>query len=250
MKAGRPNTFLLIHGAWHGGWCWDSVGSALRAQGDTVVAPTLPGMGEHEAPPSKHIGLDQHVAAVMRWIDEQRLDDFVLVGHSYAGMVVSVVADQRAERIRHLVYLDAFVPEHGRSLASLLPAETWAAFEQSAGPSGSGHLLPPPPPQLFGLSGELAMATAPRLKAQPKATFTQPAQLARGGWAAVRARTYIACDEPASDVFEPFKRRLQQDRAWGYQSMATGHDAMLSAPDELAIRLTRIASEIPPRPGP
>ncbi|MFI4868508.1 MAG: alpha/beta fold hydrolase [Steroidobacterales bacterium] len=247
MKAGRPNAFLLIHGAWHGGWCWDRVASALRAQGDTVLAPTLPGMGEHEAPPSKDIGLIQHAAAVLQLIDQQRLDDFVLVGHSYAGMVVSAVADQRAQRIRHLVYLDAFVPEHGQSLASLLPADTWAAFEQSAGLSGSEQLLPAPPPALFGLSGELAMSTAPRLRAQPKATFTQPAQLPRGGWAAVRARTYIACDEPASDVFEPFKRRLQQDRAWGYQSMATGHDAMLSAPDELAARLSRIASEAWPR---
>lgn len=242
MKAGRPNTFLLIHGAWHGGWCWDSVVAALRAQGDTVLAPTLPGMGEHDALPSKGIGLGQHVASVVRLIDEQRLTDFVLVGHSYAGMVISAVADQRAERIRHLVYLDAFVPEHGQSLASLLPAETWAAFEQSAGASGSEHLLPAPPPELFGLFDELAIATAPRLRPQPKATLTQPAHLARGGWAAVRARTYIACDEPASDVFEPFKRRLQQDRAWGYQSMATGHDAMLSAPIELATRLARIAA--------
>jgi pimeloyl-ACP methyl ester carboxylesterase len=242
MNAGRPNTFLLIHGAWHGGWCWDDVVSALHAQGDTVLAPTLPGMGEHEAPPTNGIDLDRHVTAVVRLIDEQRLDDFVLVGHSYAGMIVSAVADQRAERIRHLVYLDAFVPEHGQSLASLLPAQTWAAFEQSAELSGSGQLLPVPPPEMFGLFDQLAAVTAPRLRPQPKATFTQPAQMARGGWAAVRARTYIACDKPAADVFEPFKKRLQQDRGWGYQSMATGHDAMLSAPFELARALTRIAA--------
>jgi pimeloyl-ACP methyl ester carboxylesterase len=199
-------------------------------------------MGEHEATPSKDISLDRHVAAVVRLIDEQRLDDFVLVGHSYAGMVISAVADQRAERIRHLVYLDAFVPEHGQSLASLLPAHTWAAFEQSTVSSGYQHLVPVPPPELFGLSGQLAVATAPRMRPQPRATLTQPVRLARGGWAAVRARTYIACDQPASDVFEPFKRRLQQHRAWGYQAMATGHDAMLSAPLELATRLTRIAA--------
>jgi len=247
MKAGRSDTFLLVHGAWHGGWCWDRVVGALRAQGDTVLAPTLPGMGEHEAPPSRDIGLIQHVAAIVQLIDAQRLDDFVLVGHSYAGMIVSVVADQRAERIRHLVYLDAFVPEHGQSLASLLPAETWAAFEQSSALSGCEHLVPAPPPELFGLSGELALATAPRLRPQPKATLTQPVQLTRGGWAAVPARTYIACDEPAADVFAPFKRRLQQDRSWGYQSMATGHDAMLSAPEELTARLSRIASAARPR---
>ena len=241
MKADRPHSFLLVHGAWHGGWCWDDVAAALRAEGHTVLAPTLPGMGEGEAPASKGIGLEQHVDAVVRLIDQQQLDDFVLVGHSYAGMVVSAVADQRADRIRHLVYLDAFVPEHGQSLASLLPAQTWAAFEHSAATSASEHLVPAPPPELFGLFGQLAIATAPRLKAQPKATLTQAAQLPHGGWAAVRARTYIACDAPASDVFEPFKRRLQQDRAWGYQSMATGHDAMLSAPVDLAQRLARIA---------
>jgi pimeloyl-ACP methyl ester carboxylesterase len=242
MSEARPDTFLLIHGAWHGGWCWDQVASALRAQGHTVLAPSLPGMAEHEPLPSKDIGLDQHVAAVVRLIDEQRLDDFVLVGHSYAGIVVSVVADQRAERIRRLIYLDAFVPEHGQSLASLLPAETWAAFEQSAIASGCEYLLPVPPPQLFGLFDQLALATAPRLRPQPKATCTQAAQLPRGGWAAVRARTYIACDEPGADVFEPFKTRLRQDRAWGYLSIATGHDAMLSAPLELASRLTQITA--------
>ena len=115
--------FVLVHGAWRGGWCWRRVARVLRAAGHDVLTPTLTGLGERAHLMTRETNLSAHiqdVLAVLRW---EGLSDVVLCGHSYGGMVVSGVADQAPERIRSLVYLDAFVPKDGESVFELLPPE-------------------------------------------------------------------------------------------------------------------------------
>ena len=114
-------TFVLVHGAWRGSWCWKRVRRALLQQGHEVFTPTLTGLGERSHLLSETLDLQTHTLDVLNLIQWEELNDFVLCGHSYGGMVISGVADRVPERIRSLVFLDAFVPEHGESVADFAP---------------------------------------------------------------------------------------------------------------------------------
>jgi pimeloyl-ACP methyl ester carboxylesterase len=242
--AGAAPAVVLVHGAWHGGWCWDAVAALLRGAGHAVFTPTLPGMAEDGPNATPATDLASHVQAVVGLIDREKLQDFVLVGHSYGGFVISGAADQRADHIRHLVYLDAFVPRDGDSVKGYVLPERWQALEDGATQVGRGFLIPSPPPEYFGVPNALAASVAARLTGQPIATFTQPAQLPRGGALAVKRRTYIACDLPAIPQVASVKQRLRTDPAWRYESMATGHDAMITQPQELSQLLMAAAKVV------
>ena len=114
-------TFVLVHGAWPGSWCWKRVRHALQAAGHAVFTPTLTGIGERAHLLAESVNLQTQTLDVLNLIRWEELSDFVLCGHSYGGMVVTGVADQMPERLRSLVYLDAFVPEHGQCLADFAP---------------------------------------------------------------------------------------------------------------------------------
>ena len=116
-------TFVLVHGAWHGGWCYKRVARLLRQAGHEVYTPTLTGLGERAHLINRAIDLDTHVQDIVGVICCEELSDVVLCGHSYGGMVITGVAEQIAAKIRSLVYLDAFVPENGKSLMDYLPAQ-------------------------------------------------------------------------------------------------------------------------------
>ena len=153
------STFLLVHGAWHGGWCWKRVTPLLRAAGHEVFTPTLTGLGERKHLMSPDIGLDTHVQDVVGVLEYEDLRDVILVGHSYAGMVITGVAGRTPERIAHLVYLDAFVPEDGKSLMDYQPPEMAELFHEGTRTEGEGYKLPAViPPEVFGVTGEADLA--------------------------------------------------------------------------------------------
>src|SRR4029079_17389554 len=110
------NTFVLVHGAWHGGWCWRRVADRLEAQGHKVFSPTLPGLGERNHLMRAGINVSTHVTDVVNLIKWEGLSGIVLCGHSYGGLVVSGAAEQAAAVIGSIVFLDAFVPENGDSM--------------------------------------------------------------------------------------------------------------------------------------
>ena len=114
-------TFVLVHGAWHGSWCWKRVRKALQARGHDVFTPTLTGVGERSHLLSPDVNLDTHITDVVNLIRWEELSGIVLCGHSYGGCVITGVADRLSDRIAALVYLDAFVPEDGQSLYDILP---------------------------------------------------------------------------------------------------------------------------------
>src|SRR5215831_5722049 len=136
-------TFVLVHGAWHGGWCWKKVTPLLRAAGHEVYTPTLTGLGERVHLASPKVDLTTHIQDVVNVLDYEDLHEVVLVGHSYGGVVIAGVADRVPSRVGHLVYLDAGVPHNGEGYLDLLP-NLRALIEEDSRLNGDGWRVPPP----------------------------------------------------------------------------------------------------------
>jgi pimeloyl-ACP methyl ester carboxylesterase len=206
----------------------------LRDVGHDVHTPTLTGLGDRAHLARPEIDLATHVQDVVALLETEELRHVVLVGHSYAGMVITAVAARAAARIAHLVYLDAFVPEVGQSMFDLLPADRTEAMRAAAREQGDGWRIPPYPPERLGVtSAKDTEWLARHLVAQPLRTFEQP--VAAEAPAKLR-RTYVYCGKPASGALDQF-RRLQDDRSWRFHELATGHDAMVTAAREVTMLL-------------
>jgi pimeloyl-ACP methyl ester carboxylesterase len=140
-------TIVLVHGSWLGGWCWRRVAPLLRSAGHDVFAPTLTGLGDRSHLGGPNVDLSLHVQDIRSVLEIEELQDVILVGHSYAGMVITAVADQVPDRIAQLVYLDAIVPEHGLAIFDLIPPATVAQIRRAAEQGGAGLRFPPAPAQ-------------------------------------------------------------------------------------------------------
>ena len=244
-------TFVLVHGSMHGGWCWKRVAPRLRSTGHDVFTPTLSGLGErvHLAHPG--IDLDTHIRDVLGVFEYEDLHDVVLVGHSYGTMVITGVADRLPGRIAHLVYLDGAMAGNGQAALDFFPAEARAAWQALVDAEGDGWLLPPPADLTqFGITAEEDAAwVRSKLVPQPFQTFTQPLRLANtaglGG-----PKTFIACVEaPAAGWRDAMIERVRAEHGWRYWELATGHDAMITAPSQLAdllLETTSAASTLSP----
>jgi pimeloyl-ACP methyl ester carboxylesterase len=224
--------YVLVHGSWLGGWVWRKVAPRLRAAGHEVYAPSLTGLGERAHLARPEVDLALHIDDVANLIAYEELAEIVLVGHSYAGMVITAIADRMPERVAHLVYLDAVVPENGRSVLDVIP-KTMAAEVRSAVKANDGWRLPPAPPVTLGISDA---ADARWLKAHalgmPIRTHEQPIKLS-GRHAAVPRRTFIYCSNPAIGGLEAMAQAAKGDPAWRYREIATGHDPMITTPEAL-----------------
>ena len=228
-------TFVLVHGAWHGGWKWKVVAPILRRAGYEVHTPTLTGLGERAHLARPGIDLDLHVQDIVALLETEDLREVVLLGHSYGGMVVTGVADRCATRIRRLIYLDAFVPENGRCALDYVVPERAAAFRKEGEERGS---VAPPPLSLWGLTQPQHVDFAkPRETRHPYATFTQPVRLANEAALVRLPKTFIYCSSPATGTFDQFAAKYRKDPAWSFHELKTGHDAMILVPDELAALL-------------
>ena len=225
-------TFVLVHGTGHGGWCWQKVVPILRAAGSEVYAQTLTGVSDRSHLLECGVDLTTHITDVANLLFYEDISDVVLVGHSYAGMVITGVAATVPERLRQLVYLDAYVPDEEESEVDLWPPEMRAEIE--AGAATSQGLRPPPTPELMGIT-DPAMAdwVRARITPHPMATYTQPVPAGDERSAAL-PRAYISCTEgPLTTVFGPFANKAKA-AGWVVREIATGHDAMLTAPDTVA----------------
>jgi pimeloyl-ACP methyl ester carboxylesterase len=234
--------FVLIHGAWHGAWCWDRVVPMLQARRQAVHTPTLPGLGERAAELAAHIDLESHIGDVVQYIKGRDLRDVVLVGHSYGGIVISGVADRLGPaHLRRLVYLDALILEGGQSLASFL-GPAWVRLADLAREMGGGIAVPPPPAAAFGVLDPQDQAwVASRLTSQPLHTFDQPLALVHPLGNGV-PKVYVDCHSPAMPAVAPFKAKVRTQSGWAaYESLATGHDAMVTQPAALASLLLQQA---------
>src|SRR3954452_14570534 len=149
-QAAAGKTFVLVHGAWHGGWCWGKVAAILRSRGHTVFTPTQTGLGERTHLLSKSITLDTFVEDIVNVLKFEDLKDVTLVGHSFGGPPITGTADRVPERIKQLIYLDAAMLQGGQSVFSLIPEELVAARRKLAQDTSGGLSIPPPPAASFG----------------------------------------------------------------------------------------------------
>ena len=225
-------TYLLCHGAWSGGWSWKKMRPLLRNAGHELVTPTYTGLGDRAHLTNPMVDLETHIQDVLSVIEYDDLRDFVLVGHSYGGMVATGVGDRVPDRVRRLVYLDAFVPENGQSLTDLTgggrhttPVEGW--------------LIPPMAPAPDTSTEDLAWTT-PRRRHQPMRCFTQKLQLSRP--APPFPRSYIHCTKKEGhDSFQQFAQRFHDDPAWRFHALNASHSPNITAPDALAALLLEYA---------
>jgi pimeloyl-ACP methyl ester carboxylesterase len=232
------HTFVLVHGAWHGGWCWDRVAPRLRAAGSEVHAPTLTGLSERAHLLSPTVGLDTHVEDVVRLIDVLGLRDVVLVGHSYAGQIVTGVADRRPDAVAKRVYLDAFVGEDGETAVSLQPETVAHHWSESAAEQGFGWLVPVRRLEVLGVTEQADVDwLTPRLTPHPWKTYTDPLRLT--GAADRVPAAFVEC----VSWMRVFQSQAERARAkgWPVHELETGHEAMVTAPAELADVLLRLA---------
>jgi len=231
--------FVLVHGAWHGGWCWQRVTTALQAQGHRVFAVTLTGLGERAHLLSPAITLDTHIDDVLKLIEAEELQDVILAAHSYAGMIGTAVADRMNSRIKHLVYVDAVVPKPGESWSSTQSSATQQQ-RLSAAQASPNFSFPPPDPEVFGLHDADYAWVKRRQTPHPGNTYQAPLDFDIARVAAI-PRTFVSCTQPALGTIEPTRLRVKDAKFWdgawlpnsNIVEIKTGHDPMISEPEAL-----------------
>ncbi len=246
----KLSEFVLVHGAWHGGWCWQTIAPALVRAGHRVLVMTLTGVGERSHMLAPSINLDTHLQDVLMAIAAEEFKRPVLVGHSYGGMVITGVADRlmaahehnaALPSVKELVYLDAILPLSGESWSSTQLQETRTSRIAGA----NAHPLkgiPPPDASAFGLKDEDAAWVNRQQRPQPLGTYVQGLNFSVERVAKI-PRQFIDCVAPASPGIGPSRLRARDPNFWGggwqVSELQTGHDAMVSAPQALIEALLR-----------
>ncbi|KAF4407988.1 MULTISPECIES: alpha/beta fold hydrolase [Streptomyces] len=238
------STYLLVHGAWHSGECWERVTPLLSAAGHRALGPTLTGYGDKAHLLGPEVGLHTHVQDIADLITGEDLTDVILVGHSYAGLVISSVANRIPDRIAHLVYLDAMVPEDGESAADVQPA-TQDLIDRTLA-SGTGWRIPPlrelPPPYgLFGVTDPADVAwLRTMLSDQPVRCLQERVRMDNPAMRAI-ARTHIHCTvKPAGFPRRSVPATQPNGTPAQVWELPTGHDCMITMPAELADLLLKL----------
>lgn len=236
-------TYVLVHGAWGGGWTWGPVARRLRAAGHQVFTPTLTGQGERAHLFTPELGLETRIADVAAVLEYEDLSDVILVGHSYGGTVITGTTEHAATRVRHLVYIDGFVPTDGQASFDFFPDHFRDAFRTAAKEQGDGwripggdHIL-----DIWQITDPAHRAWAgPRLAAFPLRCFTEPVKLPNGA-ADHLPTTYVACTQgQAAGIFTPFLNRGRSE-GWTCHEIATGHACWATSPAELTQILSAAA---------
>ncbi len=228
-------TYVLVHGSWHGAWCWDRTVQELRTRGHRVFAVTQTGLGErkHLIGAADHI--DVYVNDIVNLIEAEELNDVILVGHSFGGIPITGAAARLPGRINSLVYLDAGVPRPGESALSPLSPEEQALRRKAVVNVGGVEVLLPPSevPSFWGLSGTDAEWVKRRMTPHPFATYATPLRFDDAVWEKL-PRTYVQCTAPRHPALGAMQARLRGDRKWRWIEFAAGHDGMVSHPSQLA----------------
>ncbi len=270
-----PKTFMLVHGAWHGAWVWQQVARILRSQGHTVYTPTLTGLGERASLLSGSVTLDTFIDDIEQAIlhpqsapaqlptenvdtsgtgqssraahrpsakhPDEPLTNVILVGHSFAGLVITGVADRIAAHLDRLIYLDAFLLPSGQSTFDTLPEKVVDAITASAG-AGAG--IPPPDPVHLGISkeNEYYAWVQQRLTPHPLSTYASALNLKNTPGAGLQC-CYLSCTEPAYKPIAASRDWAQTQSDWLHMTVASSHSAPVLAPDLVARALATLAAK-------
>ncbi len=220
-------TFVLVHGAWHGGWCWRRVADALEGQGHKVFTPTLTGLGERSHLMSRDINLDTHITDVVNVFKWEDIKDAVLVGHSYGGWVISGVVEQVLPRVRSIVFLDAFMPDDGTrgldNTSEFSRKGILAAIEKGA------VSRPSPTAAMFDVNQKDRSWVDSKVTPQPVGVALQPIRLT-GARDRVARKTYIRAAAYPQAIFDKYLAICKADRSWRTFEIPSGHDVMVDMP--------------------
>jgi pimeloyl-ACP methyl ester carboxylesterase len=236
----RRTTFVLVHPAWFGGWCWKKITPSLRAHGYDVYTPTLTGLGDRAHLARPEIGLNIHIEDIVNLLKYEDLSGVILVGNSSSGMVITGVADQVPELIAHIVYLDAFVPEDGQTMLDIIPPDRRPPMEGWLAP----RFAPPPweklVPEVWRITDEADLRwVLPRLRPTPFGHFTEPVHR-KNTTAEKLPRTYIRCLQWPNAVYDRHAEAARRTPGWRYRELATSHLPYITHPREVTDVLLEI----------
>jgi pimeloyl-ACP methyl ester carboxylesterase len=223
-------TFVLVHGAWHGGWCWRRVSDTLEQKGHKVFSPTMTGLGERSHLLSKDVNLTTHIADISNTIEWESLSDIILVAHSYGGIIASGVAERLHARISSIIFLDAFLPQNGETLLEKSSPAFVSAINHAI--ANGDIAIKAPPAAAFGVTQDDRAWVDSRTTPQPVGTYTEKAIYA-GGREKIPKRVYIRAKQYKSTTFDSNLAELKANGTWQTHEMDCGHDVMVIAPKEL-----------------
>jgi pimeloyl-ACP methyl ester carboxylesterase len=246
-------TFVLVHPAWFGGWCWKKVAPVLRARGHDVYTPTLTGLGERAHLARPEVGLGTHIEDVVNVVKYEDLSGVILVGNSSGGVVITGVADRVPEQIAQVVYLDAFVPEDGQCMLDMIPPDRRPAMETLVRTEGEGWLLPRfatapwerfvPDAWRVTDEGDLRWMLA-RLAPTPFGHFREPVHR-RNPAAEKLPRTYIRCLQWPHVGFDRYADTARRTAGWHCRELAAPHLPYITHPREVVELLLEAAAQGP-----
>ena len=235
-----PRTFVLVHGASHGGWCYERVAAILRSQGHRVFTPTLAGVAERFEEISPKINLTTHVNDILRLFEREQLTNVFLCGHSYGGMVITGVADKIPDRIRNLVFIDAVAPESGECMNDyVFPGWKLIPVLLSVKLLGRGYKLTPPPAWYFKVNRADQAMVNRRFTAHPFASLQEKIIIGDNA-DSVEGHTYIYATKFKFPPITTQYQRAKGRSGWKVFEVDAGHDIMIDAPTELAAILSSL----------
>jgi pimeloyl-ACP methyl ester carboxylesterase len=225
-------TFVLVHGAWHGGWCWRRVADLLQAKGHKVYTPTLTGVGERSHLMSKDITLDTHIADIVNLFRWENLRDVCLAAHSYGGWPCSGALEHIHDRVTSIVWVDAFIPADGQRGVDFASGFSKQAMDEAMAKGLPGRAAPPP--EAFGVNEKDRAWVKSKLTDQPNGVSWQPIRLTGKG-KGIAKKTYIRAPSYAQPAFDKALAECRTDKSWKlYLANDAGHDIMIDAPEWLA----------------
>ena len=240
MKNNKPH-FLLIHGAWHGGWVWNEISEILRYQRYSVSTPTLTGLGEKKHLLSSKITIETFIEDVVNHIIFENLNNIILVGHSFAGSVISGVADRLKDRIQKLIYFDAMILIDGQKPFDITPKETVEQRIALAKKFGNNISIPAPSAVAFGVFDiKKSLLLEEKLTPHPLSAFQSKLILKNEVGNGIPL-SYIFCTKPVYKSLES-SREVVRKMKWPIFELNAGHDAMLTHPKETLNLLMKICN--------
>jgi pimeloyl-ACP methyl ester carboxylesterase len=237
-SAPARHTFVLVHGAWHGGWCWRRVADILEARGHKVYTPTLTGLGERSHLMASSINLDTHIADLVNVFKWEDLNNAVLCGHSYGGWVISGAIEHVQPQVSSIVFLDAFVPEDGQTGYDLAPEPNHTSIEEAIRKGAMSR--PAPTAESFQVNPKDRGWIDSKLTPQPLGVSLQKIKLT-GARDRVSKRTYIRATNHPNPPFDSYLARAKANPGWRTYEVPSGHDVMVDMPERLAQILVDVA---------
>lgn len=238
-QTSQPKTFVLVHGAWHGGWCWRRVSDLLEKKGHKVFSPTLTGVGERSHLLSKDVVLDTHITDIVNVFKWENLNDVCLVAHSYGGWPTSGALEQIGDRVSAIVWLDAFKPENGQrgfDYASEFSRKALLEAVEKGEPGRRG-----PKAEAFFVNERDRAWVDSKMTAQPNGVALQPIKLT-GAREKVAKKTYVRAPKFPQPAFDKAHAECKADKSWRTFEFTTGgHDVMVDAPEWLVDVLLQVS---------